>query len=265
MWAFPRRGIANNIQANVYMGTVDTIDNLRLIENSLLHMRFELDRESPSYFRIAREAHLLLYRTMIESLTCGNWQHVTQLKSKKHQPKYSSVKYLIGGKPWQEIRKVSIDGCKRAWRFSDPVICPPPPESEIEKVFFKNLYRSLHKAKLIGFYDALAMIQTENFMSQFMFSKSIPISDEDMKTFECLHKSIRNEYEHFIPKLYLAPTHNLLVATELCLSVSRALLFESGNVDFHKVTKESLKELLESVFKEVNLLLRNSRQASKST
>lgn len=231
------------------MGTVDTIDNLRLIENSLLHMQFELDRESPSYFRLAREAHLLLYRTMIESLTRSNWQNVT-----RHRLKNQSVKYQIGNKPWQEIRKPPKKNKKKkpgAWRFSDPVICPLPPESEIENVFLKNVFRSLHNAKLIGFYDALAMIQTECFMRQSMFSKSIPISDEDMKTFEWLHESIRNEYEHFIPKLYWAPNYDLLWVVQRCLSVSKELLFESGNVLFHTVLKEPLKELLELVFNEV--------------
>ena len=233
------------------MRSVDEIDNLRLIENNLLHMRFELDRDSPSYIRLAREAHLLLYRTMIEALTCGNWQRVTQFKSKDRPSKCFSIKYLTGGKPCQEIHKMSIEGDKGVWRFSDPVIYPPPPESEIEKVFFKNLFRSMHNAKLIHFYDALAMIQTECFMHQSIFSKPILISNEDMKTLEWLHKSIRDEYEHFIPKFYQVPVYDLLAATELCLIISKFLLFESGNVDFHGVTKKSLKELLELVFKGV--------------
>ena len=257
---FAQGGIANKIQENVYMETVDKIDNLRLIENSLLHMQFELERESPSYFRLAREAHLLLYRTMIETLKGSANLAVTG-----HRSKDDSIKYQIGDKPWQEIHKVKIDGCDKAWRFSDPVASAQPPENRINEVFLKNVFRSLDEAWLIGFYDALAMIQTENFMQQFIFSKSIMISDEDMKAFEWLHESIRNEYEHFIPKLYWAPVYDLLWVTQHCLSVSKELLFESGNVDFHKVTKESLKQLLELVFKGVTLQLRNSQQASKST
>jgi hypothetical protein len=238
---------------NVYIGTVDTIDNLRLIENGLLHMRFELDRENPSYFRLARESHLILLRAMIETLKGGDYSAVIENQSKK-----DSVNYLIGNKTWQEIRKVKIKGCNKAKRFSDPVACPQPSESKIE-----IRLPSLHKARLIGFYDALAMIQTECYMHHFIFSKSVLISDEDMRTFEWLHESIRNEYEHFLLDSYWAPVYDLLWATQHCLSVSKELLFESGNVDFHKVTKESLKELLESVFKGVTLLLMNSQQASK--
>ena len=223
------------------MGTVDTIDNLRLIENSLLHMRFELERESPSYFRLAREAHLLLYRTMIESLTGSNWQNVTG-----HRAKDRSVKYQWGDKPWQEIHKVPISDCRKAWRFSDPAVCSQPTVSTSVEVPL-----AVGKEHLIGFYDALAMIQTECFMHRFMFSKSILISNEDMKTFEWLHESIRNEYEHFVPKFYWAAVHELLMVTELCLSVSKALLFESGNILFHTVLKEPLEELLDAVFKGV--------------
>lgn len=248
-------GIANNIQENVYMETVDKIDNLSLIENSLLHMQFELERESPSYFRLAREAHLLLYRTMIESLTGSNWQNVTG-----HRSKQQSVKYQIGDKPWQDIHKVPISGCRKAWRFSDAAVCSQPTMSTSVEVPL-----AVCKEYLIGFYDALAMIQTECFMRGFIYRKPILISDEDMKTFEWLHEDIRNEYEHFVPKFYRVAVHELLMVTELCLSVSKVLLFESVNVIFHTVTKESLKELLESVFKGVTLLLRNSQQVSKST
>jgi hypothetical protein len=238
---FPRSGIADNIQANIYMETIDKIDNLSLIENSLLHMRFELERESPSYFRLAREAHLLLYRTMIETL-----KEPANLAVTGHRSKDDSIKYQIADKPWQEIHKVPISGCRKAWRFSDPGICPQPPENK-RKVRF----RSLPNAKLIGFYDALAMIQTECFMRYFIFSKPPLISDEDMKTLEWLHEDIRNEYEHFVPKFYRVAIHELLMATELCLSVSKILLFEPVNVIFHTVTKKSLKELLELVFKGV--------------
>ena len=202
--------------------TIDKIDNLRLIENSFLHMQFELDRENPSYFRLAREAHLLLYRTMIESLTGSNWQNVTG-----HRGKDRNVKYQMGDKPWQEIHKVSVVGCREAWRFSDPVACAQPPESSINEVLLKSVSRSLGEAWLIGFYDALAMIQTECFMHKFIYSKSIMISNEDMKTFEWLHENIRNEYEHFIPKLYWAPVYDLLSAVERCLSVSKIVIFPS--------------------------------------
>jgi hypothetical protein len=50
------------------MTQYETINNLNLIENGLLHIRFGLGRDEPSFFRVAREAHLVFYRGMIEAL-----------------------------------------------------------------------------------------------------------------------------------------------------------------------------------------------------
>ena len=94
------------------MDIFDRIDNLSLIENCLLHLKFEISRELPSYFRIAREAHLLLYRSMIEAL-----KGTANLVITGHSTKRRSHKYKRHNKPWQEIHKVSIEACKRAWRF----------------------------------------------------------------------------------------------------------------------------------------------------
>ena len=86
------------------MATWDAIENLSLIKNGLLHLRFELSRENPSYFRIAREAHLLLYRSMVEALKGSANLAVTG-----RPPKDRSYKYQRGGNPWQEIHKVRIE------------------------------------------------------------------------------------------------------------------------------------------------------------
>lgn len=50
------------------MRTIDSIDNPRLIANGLKHMVYEMTLPAPSYFRIAREAHLVLYRSMVEAV-----------------------------------------------------------------------------------------------------------------------------------------------------------------------------------------------------
>jgi hypothetical protein len=137
-----------------------------------------------------------------------------------------------------EIRRVSIDGCRQAWRFSDPEVCDQPTlgsrATEPEEY-------------LIGFYDALAMIQTECFMGQVTHSQAVPLPDSEMTTLEWLHERIRNEYEHFIPKYYSAPVADLLAATRLCLDVSHRLLFESGNVLFFALGEDDLQALFSAV------------------
>jgi hypothetical protein len=183
---------------------LDKIENLSSIENCCFHLQFELSREKPSYFRIARESHLLLYRSMIEALKGTANFAVTGRRSKNR-----SYKYRRNGKPRQEIHKLKIEGCEKAWRFSQPAPCREP------KFGPKHSQDITTDDYLISFYDALAMIQTECFMIQYAFSNIFPISDAEMKMFEWLHEEIRNEYEHFVPKIYLAPKDELANAAAL--------------------------------------------------
>lgn len=208
---------------------IDAIDNLALVENGLQHLSFELSRPRPSYFRLAREAHLLLYRSMIEALKGTANFAVTGSER--------AVSYQTGNEAWKEIHKVPVGGCRRAWRVSDPSPCSPPAARE----------RQVEPGNsLIGFYDALAMIQTECFMGQYTHSKVVPVSDDEMKTLEWLHGAIRNQYEHFVPKHYQASVVELLAATSLCLRLARQLLFH-GHVLFREPSRKELENLFSRV------------------
>src|SRR6266571_1300264 len=97
---------------------MEETDNLQLIENGLLHVAFELGRDEPSYFRLARESHLILYRAMIETLRGSDGSSIVGRPTGDR-----STKYQIGDAPWQEIHRVSIPGSSNAWRFSSPTLC----------------------------------------------------------------------------------------------------------------------------------------------
>jgi hypothetical protein len=221
---------------------MDEINNLRLIENGLLHVQFELEQEEPSYFRVAREAHMVLYRAMIETLRGSANLAVTGRLSKN-----PSFKYQRGTAQWQEIHRsdTNIAGCKNAWRFSDPVGCasPQPPKVKSEQPSSDDY--------LIKFYSAVAMIQTECFMGRFVHSRRSVIVDNDMKILEWLHEDVRNEYEHFVPKFYIAPVHDLLMAAETCFRVCDDLLFHSNNVLFDAMQQKHLQDLIQSIFRNI--------------
>ena len=70
------------------MAAIEEINNLRLIENGLLHAQFELEREEASYFCVAREAHLVVYRAMIETLRGSANLAITGRPSKSRSCKY---------------------------------------------------------------------------------------------------------------------------------------------------------------------------------
>jgi hypothetical protein len=201
------------------MKAFEAIDNRSLIQNGLRHIEFEIGQPKPSMFRVAREAHLILYRSMIEALKgSANLAVVGQRpKERRHQ-------YKLGDEPFKEIHKEPVSACRKAWRFSRPVECQVDESEEVGAVV------SNHDDFLVSFYDALAMIQSECFMQQFVKSNVVAVFDDEMKALEWLHEDIRNEYEHFVPSGYSAPVRSLVRVSILGLRLSSQVLFESGNV-----------------------------------
>ncbi|MEW6237925.1 MAG: hypothetical protein AB1656_21260 [Candidatus Omnitrophota bacterium] len=206
----------------------ERINNQTLVNDNLHHALVAFEDDNLSFVRIAVECHQILLRSMVESLK-GTANLAITGRSKD---KTRTTLYKLGDGGWKKIQKTKINGCKRAWRFSEPIDILEEELHDFEKRSQK-VDNFLH-----GFYDLLAMIQSEYFMKRYVMSKTISINDEDMKTLEWLHEKVRNEVEHFIPKIYLVDSHDLLEASMLCLEISHFLLFESGNV--------TIKNLLDS-------------------
>lgn len=219
----------------------DNIDNISLTENGLLHIEFELEREKPSFFRIARESHQVLYRSMVEALDCGDKFAITGCSNKKEIHRYK-----IGSQPWKEETPEKVKGCVKAWRYSSPINCDPPKTESNDEYEIKLEYF------LERFFTLLARIQSEGFMRRFVNSKQICVSDENMKLLENLHIQIRNNYEHFYPCHSSCLITDLIQMSYCALRLSRRVLFESGNVlhiDGH-FDKIGLK--LEVILKKLN-------------
>jgi hypothetical protein len=106
----------------------DSIDNQRLIANGLQHMAYELSLPDPSYFRIAREAHRVLYRSMTETL-----KGTANLTITGRLPR--TVRYQAGRSPWREICREEPPTGRRAWRFSaSALVLPLEPADLMEEV-----------------------------------------------------------------------------------------------------------------------------------
>lgn len=216
----------------------ETLTNPGLIENSLRHLTFEMDRERPSYFRVARESHLVLYRSMVEALK-GTANLAISYPARTSQK--GPHRYKMASDPWKEIRPEEVRACSRAWRFSDPVEIPPPDKEHAAP----SQEEGQSRLNLISFYPALAMIQAECFMCRLMCGKPVTVTNEQMATLEWLHEEIRNEFEHFMPKFYLAKVDSLVQASVVCLTLSGQLLFHSGNV-FLRDSSKDLRGLIET-------------------
>lgn len=224
------------------------IDNLILLTNGLMHINYELSTKEPLFFRIGKESHLVFYRSMVEALRGTANLSITG----KAKDKSRLVKYKIDDNPWLQIVKININKCKHAWRYGDPI---PTQDPKIINDPFDITEMSDY---LQNFYELLAKIQAECFMSQNVFSsKSIQISNDEMILLEWLHERIRNEFEHFIPKHYSVLISDLVDSSILCLKFSFKLLFESGNVIFH--TDNSLMKSI--IDKNIEILIHKKEMA----
>lgn len=67
-------------------------------------------------------------------------------------------------------------------------------------------------------------------MFYYSHSKVVSVSDAEMQLIEWLHVRIRNDFEHFIPKILLASCHDCLRASAVCLRLATDILTKSNNV-----------------------------------
>jgi hypothetical protein len=156
--------------------------------------------------------------------------------------------YKMGDEPVKTIHKTEVDGCKKAWRFSEPELCEPP------KMDYNKSEIPPSSDYLIHFYDLLAMIQTEDFMKRMVYSQPVKITDNEMRSLEWLHECIRNRYEHFVPGSYSAPKRDLIDVSILCIEKSIELIYGPGDV-IPSLAPENLKTLFENVRIKLNELL----------
>ncbi|MFC1475420.1 hypothetical protein ACFLQW_00275 [Candidatus Zixiibacteriota bacterium] len=196
------------------------VNNFRLLTNNLIHLKYELKQADAIYFRVAKEAHQFLLRAMVEALSQSSSRMVTG----RPKDKARSVKYRLGGGPWMEIHRIEVDGCQKAWRYSEPKQCDPPVEQGND-----TSYTPSFDNYLIGFYDLLAMIQTTSHMGTFV-GRPVIVCDRELQSLEWLHENIRNEFEHFTPKSYYAPFSDLKDVSSICVDKGNGIIFDSGMI-----------------------------------
>lgn len=197
----------------------EIVSNLLLLEGNLQHIAFELSRTRPSFFRVARESHLALLRSMVEAL-----RGTANLAIVGYRKKDRTTQYRTGNQPWQEIHRSEVIGCEKAWRFSSPCQSLPPTPPQTPK------QAGALDQHLVGFYDLLAMIQADCFMVRTHLARSARIDDQELREIEWLHENIRNEFEHYIPKSYYVDTPSLISASHLALRITHWLLRDSCTV-----------------------------------
>jgi hypothetical protein len=197
---------------------VERISNLTLIDDGVRVIEFQLSQKRPSYFRIARECHLLLLRSMVEALRgSANLAILGRPKDKTR-----TVTYRVATEPWKEIHKEIVPTCTHAWRYSAPTPAFAPPAAG-------PTAPPAEEDHLLGFYDLLARIQADCFMCHVFGACAATISDRELRDLEWLHEQVRNEFEHYVPRGYTVGVPALLNASLIALHWSRWLLYSSGS------------------------------------
>ncbi|MEJ2613711.1 MAG: hypothetical protein P8Z35_02020 [Ignavibacteriaceae bacterium] len=224
------------------MKDAEFINNVDLIENDFKHIEFEISLENPSYFRIAIESHNALLRAMVQALKGGS-----NFPIDKKLDKEKKFICSINNSPPVMIKKERVKECQNAWRFTEPTTVDP---NEIDEGNISR-YNDDYKKYLVGFYDLLAMIQCDYFMKYFSSAETIIINSKDLATLDWLHEKIRNEYEHFIPKAYGAPTNDLLYSAIMCLDICNKLLVETSNIYLLQL-KDRFKKQIKEITNKLN-------------
>ncbi len=167
----------------------------------------------------------------------------------KFSDKEKKMVFKVGNKPEVLIKKVNVEGCKYAWRFSSPQIISN------YKISNSDIRDVEDNDYLIGFYDLLAMIQCDYFMKYHTQATTVIINESELKDLEWLHQEIRNKYEHFIPKAYGAPINDLLYVSQICIRICEEILVNPTNIYFmynDKFFKNYIKKIKQNFISSLN-------------
>jgi hypothetical protein len=88
---------------------------------------------------------------------------------------------------------------------------------------------SKYPDKLISFPEALQRAQKDEYMQQFMFSKTLKLTESQKRSIDFIHKTFRNKFEHFIPTRWSIETSGMPEIVSEVLNVIEFLALKSGN------------------------------------
>ncbi|MBN1351363.1 hypothetical protein JXJ21_18240 [candidate division KSB1 bacterium] len=157
----------------------------------------------------------------------------------------------------------SLDYLERAYQFIK--------ETETDPIAWKWVILSLHGAlygfaicackgtsnnsvtiqtkrgrkKLIFFDDALVMCQDPQIMQMYFHSKHLVISDRQKESIKYLKQTLRNNFEHYIPRLWSIEIHGMPQVCIDVLDVIRFLAIDTHNyIHFNQSQIRKIKSLV---------------------
>jgi len=117
-------------------------------------------------------------------------------------------------------------------------------------------FKSKNSEKLISFDEALQTCQDPKIMKMTTLSKHLELSSKQKESIDILKKTIRNNFEHFIPKTWYIEIHGFPQIAIDVLDVIRFLALEAHNYS-HLSTYQTRQ--LKSYVYQSKKLLKNSK------
>ena len=99
-------------------------------------------------------------------------------------------------------------------------------------------------AKLISFDEALARSQDPGWMGIFVISKPLRLNSEQKDSIRRLKKTLRNNFEHYIPKHEALDLLGMPQITKDVLDVIGFLTFDTGNCDLTSIQERRVKSII---------------------
>jgi hypothetical protein len=112
-----------------------------------------------------------------------------------------------------------------------------------------NIYdhkKKQYTDKLIGFDEALRRAQEERCMKQYIHSKTLTLTSAQRQCIKVLHKTLRNNFEHFVPTAWSIETSGMPEITRNVLDVIEFLALESGNPILNLHQRKRIEECIRS-------------------
>jgi hypothetical protein len=99
--------------------------------------------------------------------------------------------------------------------------------------------------KLIGFWDALEICQDSRRMKMLIHSKHLILTEEQKRSIEFLTNVLRNNFEHYLPKLWSIELHGMPQIAIDVLNVIRFLALEAGTyINLNEAQRERIDFLI---------------------
>jgi hypothetical protein len=176
--------------------------------------------------------HHALYSFCIAALHHGNWEEVASSGRDDER-----VHVMRGDGPWYACRRVRVPETRHAYRLVwEPIDGEPPSlrdQSTEDRDAGDERLKRFSKAKLIGFWTALARVQDGyHWMARYVDSTPLTLTDEQVRDIDWLTEQVRNRLMHFVPSLSLIEIEGVRETSLVALDAIDFLASKSGTILF---------------------------------